>query len=101
VAAVVEKFPKKYNIVHAEDPKVELSSVELAASVKGRPVAALGLQLCTAVASVFKTLWPGWMEPDTVDQLLQWMAIVSNRVKVWKESVARDGTEQAMYFVLS
>jgi hypothetical protein len=34
--ATVEKFQKKYNIVHARDPKVKLSSVELAASVKGR-----------------------------------------------------------------
>jgi ElaB/YqjD/DUF883 family membrane-anchored ribosome-binding protein len=81
-AAAVEKCRKKYNIDRAWDPKAELSSAELAASVKGRlqPVAALGLQLRTA--SVFKTLWPGWAEPDTVDWLLQWMTIVSNRVEV-------------------
>jgi hypothetical protein len=83
-AAAVEKCRKEYNIVCAKDPKAKLSSVELTASVKGRlqPVAALGLQLRTDVAFAFKTLWPRWVEPDTVSRLLQWMAIVSNRVKV-------------------
>jgi hypothetical protein len=64
-------------------------------------MAALGLQVRTVVASVFKTLWPGWEETSTISRLIQWMALVSNRVEVWKESAARAGAEQALSFVLS
>jgi hypothetical protein len=83
-AVVLEKCREEYNIVCDKDSKAELSSVELAASVKGRLqlVAALGLELRTVVASVFKTLWPGWEEPDAISRLIQWMALVSNRVEI-------------------
>jgi hypothetical protein len=96
-------FRKKYKIVHGKDSTAELSSVELAASVKGRlrAVATLGKQLRTAATSVFKTLWLGWEEPSTVSQLAQWMALVPNRVEVWKESAARAGVEHALSFALS
>jgi hypothetical protein len=99
----VEKYRKKYKIVCGKDSTTELSSVELASSVKGqlRPMTTLGKQLCTAATSVFKTLWPGWEESSTISWLAQWMALVPNRVKVWKESVARVGAEQALSFMLS
>jgi hypothetical protein len=77
--------------------------MELMASIKGRlhPMAALGSQLCGAVASVFQVLWPGQAEPDTIDRLLLWMSFMSNRVDVWKEFAARAGAKQALSFVLS
>jgi hypothetical protein len=86
-----------------KNPKAELSSEELMASIKGRlqPTAKLGSKLHQAVASVFRALWPGRAEPDDAEQLLQWMSLVSNRVDVWKESAARAGAEQALSFVLS
>jgi hypothetical protein len=85
-AAAVEECREEYNIVFPEDPKVELSSVELMASIKGRlqPVAPLGSRLHGIVASIFKALWPGQAEPDTVDRLLLWMTLVSNQVDVSK-----------------
>jgi hypothetical protein len=102
-AITVDKCQEEYNIIRDKDSTAELSLVELAASVKGRlqPVASFELQLRTAIAFVFKTLWLGWEEPSIVSQLVQWMALVSNRVEVWKESVARAGAEQALSFVLS
>jgi hypothetical protein len=33
--------------------------------------------------------------------LLQWIALISNRVDVWKESAPRAGVKQALSFVLS
>jgi hypothetical protein len=85
-AAAVEECQVEYHIVCPKNPKAERSTVELMASIKGRlqPVVALGSRLCSAVASVFQALWPGQAEPDTVDQLLVWMTLVSNWVDVWK-----------------
>jgi hypothetical protein len=102
-ATAIEECWEEFNIVRPKDPKAELSLMELMASIKDRlqPVAALGLQLRDAAASVFKILWPGRAEPDTIDRLLQWMMFVSNRVDVWKESPARAGAEQALSSVLS
>jgi hypothetical protein len=94
-AIMVGKYQEEYNIIHDKDSKANLSSVELAASVKGRlqPMAAVGLQLRTAVASVFKTLWSGWKEPSTASWLVQWLKLGSNRIKIWKESAAQVGAE--------
>jgi hypothetical protein len=102
-ASAVEKCWAEYHIVRHENPKAELSSEELMASIKGRlqPAAELGSKLCQAVASVFRALWPGRAVPDDAEQLLRWMSLVSNRVDVWKESAARAGTEHALSFVLS
>jgi hypothetical protein len=93
----------QYHFVRRKDPRAELSSMELTVSVKRRlqPVAALGLRLRGAISSIFKTLWPGQAEPDTIDRLLLWMTLVSNRIDVWKESAARAGAEQDLSFVLS
>jgi hypothetical protein len=68
-AAAVEECRAEYHIVRHENPKAELSSEELMASIKGRlqPTARLGSQLCTAVASVFEVLWPGRAEPDDAE----------------------------------
>jgi hypothetical protein len=94
-AAVVEECQTKYHILRHEDSKDELSSEELMASIQGRlkPVAKLGSKLHQAVASVFQALWPGRAVPDDVEVLLQWILLVSNRVDVWKESVARASVE--------
>jgi hypothetical protein len=39
--------------------------------------------------------------PDDIKTLLKWIPLVSNRVDVWKESVARAGAAQALEFMLS
>jgi hypothetical protein len=102
-AAVLEEYRAEQKIVPSSDPKVQLSLGELVASIKGRlhPVAKLGGDLCQAVVSVFRTLWPGRAVPDEAQALLQWIPLASNRVDVWKESAARAGAEQALEFVLS
>jgi hypothetical protein len=71
-AAAIEECQKEYNIIRAKDSKAELSLVELVASIKGQLqcMVALGLQLHNDAALVFKTLWLGWAEPDTIDRLL-------------------------------
>jgi hypothetical protein len=99
----VEECLAEYHIVRHENPKAELSEEELMASIKGwlQPAAKLGSKLRQAVASVFQALWPGRATPDDAEQLLQWMSLLSNRVDIWKESVARAGAEQALSFVLS
>jgi hypothetical protein len=101
--ATVEECRVEYHIVRHENPKAELSTEELMASIKGRLqlVAALGSRLLGVVPSVFQALWPGQADPNNVDRLLLWMMLVSNQVDVWKESTARAGTEQALSFVLS
>jgi hypothetical protein len=38
--------------------------------------------------------------PDGIKTLLKWIPLVSNRVDVWKESIARAGATQALSFVL-
>jgi hypothetical protein len=103
VTAVVEECRAEYHIVRPKNPKAELSPVELMASIKGQlqPVATLESRQHGAVASVFPALWPGQAEPNTIDRLLLWITFMSNRVDVWKESVARAGAEQALSFVLS
>jgi hypothetical protein len=102
-AAALEEYRAEQNIVPRSDPKAQLSSGELMASVKGRlhPVAGLGGDLLQAVVSVFKAFWPGRAVPDKVQTLLKWISLVSNRVNVWKESAARAGAAQALEFVLS
>jgi hypothetical protein len=102
-AAAPEEYRAEQKIVPSSDPKVQLSSGELVASIKGRlhPVAKLGGDLRQAVVSVFRTLWPGRAVPDEVQALLQWIPLASNRVNVWKESAARAGAKQALEFVLS
>jgi hypothetical protein len=101
-AAAVEKCRAEYHVIRHENPKAELSSEELMASIKGRlqPAAELRSKLCQAIASVFRALWLGWAVPDDAEQLLRWMSLVSNRVDIWKESAARAGIEQALSFVL-
>jgi hypothetical protein len=64
-------------------------------------VANLGGELRQAVASVFKDLWPRRAVPGDIETLLKWMPLVSNRVDIWKESLARAGAVQALEFVLS
>jgi hypothetical protein len=56
--AAVEECRAEYHIVRHENPKAELSSEELMASIKGRlqPAARLGSQLRTTIASVFQVL---------------------------------------------
>jgi hypothetical protein len=102
-AAVVEKYQAEHHIARREGPKAKLSSEELMALIKGRlkPVAKLGSKLHQAIASVFQGLWPGWVVPDNVDMLLQWISLVSNQVDVWKEFAARASAEQALSYVLS
>jgi hypothetical protein len=39
--------------------------------------------------------------PDNIQTLLKWIPLVSNRVDIWKESVARASAAQALEFVLS
>jgi hypothetical protein len=65
------------------------------------PIAKLGGDLCEAIVSVFKTLWPGRAVPDKIQALLKWIPLASNRIDVWKESAARAGAEQALEFMLS
>jgi hypothetical protein len=102
-AATVEECQAEYHIVFHQNPKAELSSEKLMASIKGRlqPMAKLGSKLRQAVASVFQALWPRQAKPDDAEQLLQWMLLMSNRVDVWKESAAQAGAEQALSFALS
>jgi hypothetical protein len=68
VAAAVEECWVKYHIIRHEDPKAELFSEEMMASIKGwlKPVAKLGPKLHQAVASVFQTLWPGRAVPNDI-----------------------------------
>jgi hypothetical protein len=70
----------EYHIVRQKEHKVELSSEELMASIKGRlqPAAKLGSELHQAVASIFQALWPGRAVPDDVELLLRWISLVSN-----------------------
>jgi hypothetical protein len=102
-AAALEEYRVEQEIVPSSDPKAQLSSGELMASFKGRlhPVAKLGGDLCQAIVSVFRILWPGRAVPDKVQALLKWIPLASNWVDVWKEFAARAGTEQALEFVLS
>jgi hypothetical protein len=102
-AAALEEYRAEQKIIPSSDPKAQLSSGELMASVKGRlhPVARLGGDLRQAIVSVFKALWPRQAVPDEVQTLLKWIPLASNRVDVWKESAARAGTVQALEFVLS
>jgi hypothetical protein len=102
-ATALEEYRAEQKIVPSSDPKAQLSSGELMASVKGRlhPVAGLGGDLRRAVVSVFKALWPGRAVPDKVQTLLKWIPLVSNRVDVWKESAAQASAAQALEFVLS
>jgi hypothetical protein len=60
-AAALEEYRTEQKIVPSSDPKAQLSSGELIASIKGRlhPVAKLGGDLRRAIVSVFRTLWPG------------------------------------------
>jgi hypothetical protein len=91
--ATLEEYRAEQEIVPNSDPKAQLSSGELMASVKGRlhPVAELGKDLCQAVVSVFKASWPRRAVPDEVQTLLKWIPLASNQVDVWKESAARAG----------
>jgi hypothetical protein len=59
--AALEEYRTEQKIIPSSDPKAELSSGELVALAKGRlhPFAKLGGDLCKAIVSVFKTLWPG------------------------------------------
>jgi hypothetical protein len=100
--AALEEYRVEQKIVHSHDPKAKLSSGELMASVNGRlhPVVELGEDLCQAVVSVFKALWPGRAVPDDIQTLLKWIPLASNRVDIWKESAARAGAAQALEFVL-
>jgi hypothetical protein len=102
-AAALEEYRAEQEIVPSSDPKAQLSSGELMASVKGRLhlVAGLGGDLRQAVVSVFKALWPRRAVSDKVQTLLKWIPLASNRVDVWKESAARAGAAQALEFVLS
>jgi hypothetical protein len=102
-AAALEEYMAEQKIVPSSDPKAQLSSGELVASIKGRlhPVAKLGGDLREAVVSIFRTLWPIRAVPDEVQALLKWIPLASNWVDVWKESAARAGTEQALEFELS
>jgi hypothetical protein len=102
-AAALEEYWVEQKIVPSNDPKAKLSFGELMASVKGwlHPVAELGGDLCQAVVSVFKALWPRRAVPDDIQTLLKWIPLASNRVDVWKESAARAGAAQALEFVLS
>jgi hypothetical protein len=94
VAAALEEYRAEQKIVPSSDPKAQLSSGELMASIKGRlhPVARLGGDLRQAVVSVFKALWPRRAVPDEVQTLLKWIPLASNRVDIWKESAAQAGT---------
>jgi hypothetical protein len=102
-AAALKEYRAEQKIVPSSDPKAQLSSGELMASVKGRlhPVAGLGGDLRQAIVSIFKALWPGRAVPDEVETLLKWIPLASNWVDVWKESAARAGAAQALEFVLS
>jgi hypothetical protein len=86
-----------------DDPTTELSSMELAASIKGRlrPLAILGGQLHAAAKSVFEALCPGREVPATVNRLAHRIDFATVRIESWKESTARAGVEQALSFVLS
>jgi hypothetical protein len=83
-AVALEEYRAEQKIIPSSDPKVQLSSGEFVASIKGRlhPVAKLGGDLRQAVVSVFKTLWPGRAVPDEVQALLQWIPLASNRVDI-------------------
>jgi hypothetical protein len=82
--AALEEYRAEQEIVPSSDPKAQLSLGELMAPVKGRlhPVAELGGDLCQAVVSIFKALWPGRAVPDEVQTLLKWIPLASNRVDV-------------------
>jgi hypothetical protein len=59
--AALEKYQAEQKIIPYGDPEAKFTPEELMALVKGRlhPVAKLGGELCQAVTSVFKDLWPG------------------------------------------
>jgi hypothetical protein len=59
--AALKEYRTEQKIIPSRDPKVQLSSGELMALVKGwlHPVAKLGGDLRRAIVSVFETLWPG------------------------------------------
>jgi hypothetical protein len=66
--AALKEYRAEQKIIPSSDPKAQLSSGELMASVKGQlhPVAGLGGDLRQAVVYVFKALWPGRVVPDEV-----------------------------------
>jgi hypothetical protein len=97
-AAALEEYRAEQEIVPSSDPKAQLSLGELMASIKGwlHPVTRLGRDLCQAIVSIFKALWPGRAMPDEVQMLLKWIPLASNRVDVWKESAAQADAAQAL-----
>jgi hypothetical protein len=88
--AALEKYRAEQKIVPCSDPEAKFTSGELMALVKGRlhPVAKLGGGLCQAIASMFKGLWPRRAVSNDIQTLLKWIPLISNRVDVWKESLA-------------
>jgi hypothetical protein len=83
-ATALKEYRAEQKIIPSSDPKAQLSSGELMASVKGRlhPVAGLGGDLRQAVVYVFKALWPRRAVPNEVQMLLKWIPLASNRVDV-------------------
>jgi hypothetical protein len=86
----LEKYRAEQKVVPCSDPEDKFTSGELMVLIKGRlhPVAKLGGELCQAVASMFKDLWPRRAVPGDIEKLLQWISLMSNRVDIWKESSA-------------
>jgi hypothetical protein len=68
----LEEYRMEQKIVPSSDPKAKLSSGELVALAKHQlhPVAKLGGDLCEAIVSVFKNLWPGRAVPGKIKALL-------------------------------
>jgi hypothetical protein len=88
--AALEKYRAEQKIIPCGDPEDKFTPEELMALVKGQlhPVAKLGGELCQAITSVFKDLWPGRAVPGDIETLLKWIPLVSNWVDIWKESSA-------------
>jgi hypothetical protein len=82
--AALEKYRAEQKIVPYGDPEAKFSPEEPMALVKGRLhlVAKLGGELCQAVTSMFKDLWPGRAVPGDIETLLRWILLVSNRVDI-------------------
>ena len=72
-------------------------------SIKARinPLKRFGDELLKASTHVHKALWPEDPSPRTVEVLAERLSEGRKRLRLWRESTARAGAEEALMWVLS
>ena len=65
------------------------------------PLKTIGTELLTAGIRVYNTLWPESAAPVSVAELSKCLQTAEARLREWRSSSARAGTDQALTFVLS